>query len=97
MNVGRSKAEQGVELIKEVSEKLNQIDQSIDLIDKQSQEVSSMVQEQTVASHEISNQTVSVDNLAESIVVSIGSVSEKIAVQKEVLGTLSSTIGKFAI
>lgn len=56
-----------------------------------------MVQEQTVASHEISNQTVSVDNLAESIVVSIGSVSEKIAVQKEVLGTLSSTIGKFAI
>jgi len=97
MNVGRSKAEQGVELIKEVSEKLNQIDQSIGLIDKQSQEVSSMVQEQTVASHEISNQTVSVDNLAESIVVSIGSVSEKIAVQKEVLGTLSSTIGKFAI
>ncbi len=97
MQVGRAKTEQGVETIKSVDDKLLDIRQAIELIDSQSREIASMVKEQALASGEISKQTVSVDQLAESGVNSTDEMAQRIVRQHESLTNLADTISRFKV
>ncbi len=97
LRIGRSKTEQGVEMIAEVDNKLREIHQTMEMIDSQSQEIASMVNEQAIASGEISQQTVSVDQLAEDSVADTRKMLSKIDKQLEMVEELKKTIGKFKV
>lgn len=97
MQVGRAKTELGVETIKSVDDKLTDISQAIELIDSQSREIASMVTEQALASGEISKQTVSVDQLAESGVNSTDEMAQRITHQHGSLKNLADTISRFKV
>lgn len=97
LRIGRSKTEQGVDMIAEVDNKLREIHQTMEMIDSQSQEIASMVNEQAIASGEISQQTVSVDQLAEDSVADTRKMLSKIDKQLEMVEELKQTIGKFKV
>ncbi|GAL33951.1 methyl-accepting chemotaxis protein [Vibrio maritimus] len=97
LRIGRSKTEQGVDMIAEVDNKLREIHQTMEMIDSQSQEIASMVNEQAIASGEISQQTVSVDQLAEDSVADTRKMLNKIDKQLEMVEELKKTIGKFKV
>ncbi|WP_260258435.1 methyl-accepting chemotaxis protein [Vibrio intestinalis] len=97
MQVGRSKTERGVETIMSVDEKLTDILHAIEQIDSQSREIATMVQEQALASGEISEQTVSVDQLAESGVHSTDEMVSRIDSQHQAVDKLAKTISKFKV
>jgi methyl-accepting chemotaxis protein len=97
LRIGRSKTEQGVDMIAEVDNKLREIHQTMEMIDSQSQEIASMVNEQAIASGEISQQTVSVDQLAEDSVADTRKMLSKIDKQLEMVEELKKTIGKFKV
>ncbi len=97
MKVGRDKAEQGVVVIAEVDQKLNDIREAAELIKSQSQEIASMVKEQALASEDITQQTVSVDQLAEESVASTAEMETKIQAQVSVIDSLNETISKFKV
>jgi methyl-accepting chemotaxis protein len=69
----------------------------MEMIDSQSQEIASMVNEQAIASGEISQQTVSVDQLAEDRVAGTSKMLSKIDKQLEMVEELKKTIGKFKV
>ncbi|WP_117234887.1 methyl-accepting chemotaxis protein [Vibrio maerlii] len=97
MKVGRDKAEQGVVMIADVDQKLNDIREAAELIKTQSQEIASMVKEQAIASEDITQQTVSVDQLAEESVTSTAEMENKIQQQVRVIDSLNETISKFKV
>ncbi|MGR6834277.1 methyl-accepting chemotaxis protein [Aliivibrio wodanis] len=97
MQIGRAKTEQGVDVIKAVDKKLEGIRHSIELINDQSREIASMVNEQALASDEISQQTVAVDQLAENGVQSTDEMAERINHQHQSVSTLVQTISRFKV
>jgi methyl-accepting chemotaxis protein len=97
MHVGRERAEKGVEIITEVNTKLNEITEAVQRIDSQSQEIASMVQEQAIASGEITQQTHSVDEIAQATVVGTANIIEKIESQRNVVNELNNTINRFKL
>jgi methyl-accepting chemotaxis protein len=97
MNVGRDKTDQGVELISQVSDKLQQINEAISLIEEQSNETASTTREQASASDEISRQTVSVNELADTTVTQTGEMSSKSNVQRDITLELNKTISQFIV
>ncbi|MDN2482859.1 methyl-accepting chemotaxis protein [Vibrio agarivorans] len=97
MHVGRERAEKGVEIITEVNTKLNEITEAVQRIDSQSQEIASMVQEQAIASGEITQQTHSVDEIAQATVVGTANIIEKIESQRNVVNDLNNTINRFKL
>ncbi|MCO4800201.1 MAG: methyl-accepting chemotaxis protein [Colwelliaceae bacterium] len=97
MNVGRDKTNQGVELISQVSDKLQQINEAISLIEEQSNETASTTREQASASDEISRQTVSVNELADTTVAQTGEMSTKSNVQRDITLDLNKTISQFIV
>jgi methyl-accepting chemotaxis protein len=97
MNQGKNKTEQGVNLISKVSDKLSQINEAISLIEEQSNEAASTIREQAAASDEITQQTVSVNELADTAVHQTIEMSNKSRAQKEVTEELNSTISQFKV
>lgn len=97
MNVGKDKTDQGVELISQVNNKLQQISDAISLIEEQSNETASTTREQASASDEISRQTVSVNELADTTVTQTNEMSKKSDVQREITLELNKTISQFIV
>lgn len=97
MHVGRERAEKGVEIIAKVNTTLQEISKVVQRIDSQSQEIASMVQEQAVASGEITQQTHSVDEIAQATVQGTSNIIDKIESQRSVVNELNSTINRFKL
>ncbi|WP_286263631.1 methyl-accepting chemotaxis protein [Thalassotalea atypica] len=97
MNAGKQKTNQGVELINKVSEKLSQINEAISLIEEQSNEAAMTIREQASASDEISQQTVSVNELADTAVSQTIEMATKSQAQKEITQELTATISQFKV
>ncbi|WP_394240866.1 methyl-accepting chemotaxis protein [Vibrio astriarenae] len=97
MHVGRERAEKGVEIIAEVNTTLQEISEAVQRIDNQSQEIASMVQEQAIASGEITQQTHSVDEIAQATVQGTSDIIDKIESQRSVVNELNSTINRFKL
>ncbi|GIU53597.1 MULTISPECIES: methyl-accepting chemotaxis protein [Shewanella] len=97
MNQGKRKTDQGVELISKVSDKLAQINQAIALIKEQSNETASTIKEQASASDEITKQTVSVNQLAETAVSQTEEMATKSKAQKDITQELTQTISQFKV
>ncbi|WP_153916122.1 methyl-accepting chemotaxis protein [Shewanella sp. TC10] len=97
MNQGKRKTDQGVELISKVSDKLAQINQAIALIKEQSNETASTIKEQASASDEITKQTISVNQLAETAVSQTEEMATKSKAQKDITQELTQTISQFKV
>ncbi len=97
MNTGKQKTEQGVHLIGEVSDKLSHINEAIALIKAQSNETAATIREQASASNEITEQTVSVNELADTAVSQTIEMGTKSRAQKEVTEQLNTTISQFKV
>ncbi|QIA64883.1 HAMP domain-containing protein [Vibrio astriarenae] len=97
MHVGRERAEKGVEIIAKVNNTLQEISEAVQRIDNQSQEIASMVQEQAIASGEITQQTHSVDEIAQATVQGTSNIIDKIESQRSVVNELNSTINRFKL
>jgi len=97
MNTGKNKTEQGVELISAVREKLAKITQAVSLIEHQSNEAALSIKEQATASGEISQQTESVNELANTAVSQSAEMQSKSLAQKEVTQELTETISQFKV
>jgi len=97
MNVGREKTDQGTELINRVNDKLAQINRAIALIEEQSNETASTTREQATASDEITQQTVSVNELADTTVAQTNEMAEKSEEQRVITEELNKTISQFIV
>ena len=97
MSVGREKTDKGVVLIDEVSEKLNQINQAVSLIEQQSNETASATKEQVSASDEISKQTIAVHELMDSTVEQTMEIEKMSEEQKQVTLDLEKTLSQFKV
>lgn len=97
MNVGKDKSAQGVTLINEVNEKLQQINQGILLIEEQSNETASTTREQASASDEITRQTVAINELADLTVLQTNEMDSKSKVQRKITQELEQTMSQFNV
>jgi len=97
MNVGKKKSDQGVDIIHQVNEKLSQINDAIALIEEQSNETAQTTREQAAASDEISRQTVSVNELADTTVSQTGEMTAKSDIQRDITLELNKTISQFIV
>ena len=97
MNTGKSKTQQGVDVIAQVNDKLNHITEAIKLIEQQSVEAASTIQEQATASGEITKQTVAVNDLADITVSQTQEMASKSKTQKDVTEELTQMISQFKV
>ncbi|MDR9831483.1 hypothetical protein RCJ22_38500 [Vibrio sp. FNV 38] len=56
-----------------------------------------MVQEQAIASGEITQQTHSVDDIAQTTVLGTSNIIDKIETQRQIVNELNSTINRFKL
>lgn len=97
MTVGKEKTDKGVEIINEVNDKLRHINESIAIIEEQSNATASATREQASASEEITQQTVTVHELADSSAKQTEQIAVQSQQQKQVTSELNHTLSQFKV